>query len=112
MPRPANLLPRYVLGAEALSPGWKQARIRPHPGTLAHAKGKIPTPLGPIDVGWENGNSFQMNLSLPDGMTAKLELPAPHPPKGFRSMASLHRRSAPEIAGFSNNPSRARSASK
>jgi hypothetical protein len=73
---PANLLPRFVLGAEALAPGWKQARIRPHTGKLAHAKGKIPTPLGPLMVAWDNRNSFQMNLSLPAGMTARLELPA------------------------------------
>jgi hypothetical protein len=79
---PANLLPRYVLGAEAMSPGWKQARIRPHTGTLAHAKGKIPTPRGPIEAGWENGNSFRMNLSLPEGMNAKLELPASPSSKG------------------------------
>jgi hypothetical protein len=73
---PANLLPRYVLGAEAGSPGWKQARIRPNTGTLSFAKGKIPTPLGPIEVGWENKSFFQMRLELPVGMTAKLELPA------------------------------------
>jgi hypothetical protein len=79
---PANLLPRFVLGAEALSPGWKQVRIRPHAGKLAHAKGKIPTPLGPLMVAWKNGASFHMDLSLPDGMTARLELPAPHDSKG------------------------------
>lgn len=73
---PANLLPRFVLGAEALAPGWRQARIRPNTGTLARAKGKIPTPRGPIILGWENRNSFQMNLKLPDGVSAKLELPA------------------------------------
>jgi hypothetical protein len=73
---PANLFPRYVLGAEAGSPGWKQARIRPNAGTLSFAKGKIPTPLGPIEVDWENKSSFQMRLELPVGMTAKLELPA------------------------------------
>ncbi len=73
---PANLLPRYVLGAEAVSPGWKQARIRPNTGTLSFAKGKIPTPLGPIEVGWQNESFFQMRLELPVGMTAKLELPA------------------------------------
>jgi alpha-L-rhamnosidase len=80
---PANLLPRYVLGAEALEPGWKQARIRPHPGTLTHAKGKIPTPLGPIEVGWENKTSFQMRLEIPSGMTAMLELPASPVSKGI-----------------------------
>lgn len=79
---PANLLPRFVLGAEPLTAGWKQARIRPNPGTLASAKGKIPTPRGPISVGWENRSSFQMNLNLPEGMTAKLELPAASDSKG------------------------------
>jgi alpha-L-rhamnosidase len=73
---PANLLPRFVLGAEALTPGWKQARIRPNTGELTFAKGKIPTPRGPIELGWENKSSFQMNLSLPSDMSAKLELPA------------------------------------
>ena len=80
---PANLLPRYVLGAGALSPGWKQARIRPHAGKLAYAKGKIPTPLGPVEVGWENKTSFQMRLELPPGMTAKLEIPASPSSKGI-----------------------------
>jgi alpha-L-rhamnosidase len=79
---PANLFPRFVLGAEAASPGWKQARIRPHTGKLTHAKGKIPTPLGPIEVGWENKSSFQMRLELPPGMTARLELPASPSSKG------------------------------
>ena len=79
---PANLFPRHVLGAEAASPGWKQARIRPNTGTLSYAKGKIPTPLGPIEVGWENKSSFQMRLELPVGMNAKLELPASRASKG------------------------------
>jgi hypothetical protein len=79
---PANLLPRFVLGAEALSPGWQQVRIRPHPGTLAHAKGKIPTPRGPITVAWANGDAFLMDLALPDGVSARLELPAKPSPSG------------------------------
>ncbi len=81
---PANLLPRFILGAEPLTPGWKQARIRPQTATLAFAKGKIPTPLGPVIVNWENGASFQMKLSLPDGMTARLELPASPSSKGVK----------------------------
>jgi len=79
---PANLLPRFVLGAEPLAAGWKQARIRPHPGTLAFARGKVPTPRGPLTVDWNNGSSFEMKLTLPEGMTAKLELPASPSSKG------------------------------
>lgn len=81
---PANLLPRYVLGAQAVEPGWKQARIRPTPGNLEYAKGKIPTPLGIIDVAWENKTSFQMKIEFPPGMTAKLEVPASTNSKGVK----------------------------
>lgn len=79
---PANLLPRFVLGAEVLEAGWKRALIRPHPGDLDFAKGKIPTPRGPIMVNWKNGASFEMDLRIPDGMTARLDLPAAAGSKG------------------------------
>lgn len=81
---PANLLPRFVLGAEPLTAGWKQVRIRPQTGSLSFAKGKIPTPLGPITMQWENRPDFLMNLTLPDGMSTRLELPAPSTSKGVR----------------------------
>ncbi len=73
---PANLLPRFILGAEPLTAGWKQVRIRPETGTLSFAKGKIPTPVGPITIAWEKGPTFQMKLTLPDGMSARLDVPA------------------------------------
>lgn len=73
---PANLLPRFVLGAQAASPGWARALIRPHTGTLKSASGKIPTPRGPILVNWKNDSTFKLSLSVPAGMTAKVELPA------------------------------------
>jgi hypothetical protein len=73
---PANLLPRYVLGARALAPGWKRILVRPHPGALTHAQGKIPTPRGPVVVRWESGDRFRMQLELPPGTTARVQLPA------------------------------------
>jgi alpha-L-rhamnosidase len=73
---PGNLLPRFILGVQAAEPGWKLASIRPHTGTLSHAKGRVPTPRGPIEVAWENKSTFGMRLELPQGMTARLELPA------------------------------------
>lgn len=45
---PANLISRYVLGAQPLKPGWSQVIIQPNPGRLTNAEGKIPTPRGPI----------------------------------------------------------------
>jgi len=72
---PANLLPRYVLGVQALRPGWKQAVIRPHPGSLESASGKVPTPNGPLLVEWKRAQGFKLSVKLPDGMTARVELP-------------------------------------
>jgi len=73
---PANLFPNYVLGARVLTPGWSQATIRPHPGTLTEAFGKIPTPRGPILIAWKNAATFSLTATIPSGMTAQFELPA------------------------------------
>jgi hypothetical protein len=73
---PANLLPRYVLGVQPLTPGWQQARIRPRPVSLVYAEGKVPTPRGPIFVKWTKNPRFTLRVTLPEGMTARIELPA------------------------------------
>lgn len=72
---PANLLPRFVLGVQARTPGWKTAVVKPHPGGLRFAKGKVPTPLGPVMVDWRRGTTFTMRLDLPWRMSAHVELP-------------------------------------
>lgn len=75
---PANLLPRYVLGVQAAEAGWSVASIRPHAGSLSSASGRVPTPRGSIAIDWQtNGRSFEANVSLPAGVTAKVDLPAP-----------------------------------
>lgn len=73
---PANLLPRFVLGVEPVEPGWTRAFIRPCPGDLVFARGKVPTPRGPILVDWKSGDTFQISIKLPDGLSADVELPA------------------------------------
>lgn len=73
---PANLLPRFVLGAEPLEPGWSKVRIQPRPGDLTEAEGKVPTPKGPILVRWKKeGKTFGLMLDLPDGVEATVILP-------------------------------------
>jgi hypothetical protein len=79
---PANLLPRFVLGVQPLAPGWKRAAIQPHPGPLQNAAGKIPTPLGPVLVQWENGKAFKLSATLPPGMSAQVRIPAADDSKG------------------------------
>jgi alpha-L-rhamnosidase len=73
---PANLLPRFVLGVQPLAPGWTRAIIRPNPGSLTSAEGKVPTPLGPVLVQWENGSPFKLAVTLPPGMKAQIQVPA------------------------------------
>ncbi len=73
---PANLLPRFVLGAQPLEAGWKRALISPFPSGLKSANGKVPTPRGPITIDWKSGPTFRISVGLPEGMTAKVELPA------------------------------------
>lgn len=72
---PANLLPRFVLGVQPLAPGWTQAIIKPHPGSLKSARGKVPTQLGPVLLDWKLGKAFTLSIVLPKGMTARVEVP-------------------------------------
>jgi alpha-L-rhamnosidase len=86
---PANLLPRYVLGVQVFTPGWKQALVRPNPGALASASGKIPTPQGPVLVEWKQNRTFTLSLTLPSGMTARVELPSAKTSTGVFSNGHL-----------------------
>ncbi len=72
---PANLLPRFVLGAQPLTPGWGTALIQPHPGDLTEAGGTMPTPHGELSVAWTKGSGFKLSLTIPQGMNARVELP-------------------------------------
>lgn len=72
---PANLFPRYLLGAQPLTPGWDVAKISPKIGNLESAKGKIPTRLGPIHIHWSQKEGFKMSLELPAKMSAQIDLP-------------------------------------
>ncbi len=72
---PANLLPRYILGAEPLTAGWGTARISPKIGGLDFARGKVPTPRGPIQIAWKHDGSFKLSLRLPEDMQAQVDLP-------------------------------------
>jgi len=73
---PANLLPRFVLGAQPLTAGWGRALIQPHPGSLTSVEGRMPTPRGELSLGWKRDKNFTLTLTLPAGMTARVELPA------------------------------------
>lgn len=73
---PANILPRYVLGVQPLTPGFDTAIIAPNPGSLAYVRGKVPTRHGPVlvDYAADRGSGPKLEVTIPAGMTAEVRL--------------------------------------
>jgi alpha-L-rhamnosidase len=74
---PANILPRYLLGVQPLTPGFGSLAIRPQLGGLTHAEGLVPSIRGPIKVSVDAaaGQPLLMTVELPANLTANLALP-------------------------------------
>lgn len=72
---PANILSRFVLGVRPLAPGFSKLVIAPQPGSLAWVRGKVPTPLGPVDVKVDNGAMFRLEVEIPKQARAVVALP-------------------------------------
>jgi alpha-L-rhamnosidase len=72
---PANIIARYVLGVRPLAPGYAKIFIAPQPGFLKWARGKVPTPHGPVVVDVVNGVRRRVTVDVPSGATACLEFP-------------------------------------
>ncbi len=74
---PANIIPRFLMGIRPLTPGFSKALVAPQPGNLAMAKITVPTVRGPIAESWRrNGRDVRMTVTLPSGMTGRIQLPA------------------------------------
>ena len=76
---PANIIPRYLLGVRPLEPGFGRVLVRPMPGPLQQVEATVPTPRGGIDLKINNepGSPFELTLSIPANMTARVEIPLP-----------------------------------
>jgi len=72
---PANIIPRFIAGVRPLEPGFKKVLIQPQPGNLGHFSAKVPTPLGPVVVGYESSGPGLV-VSVPEGMAGRIELPS------------------------------------
>ncbi|PQV62667.1 hypothetical protein B1R32_12516 [Abditibacterium utsteinense] len=68
-----NALSNHVQPLEA---GFATVSIAPHPGPLQSARGKVPTPRGPIHVAFENGTTFCLELQIRGNTRAQVTLPA------------------------------------
>jgi len=64
-----------VLGVRPSSPGFKTVRISPALGPLQRAEGRVPHPLGDIDVVFERvgANGLRGVITLPAGLSGMLE---------------------------------------
>jgi alpha-L-rhamnosidase len=64
-----------VLGVRPAEPGFKKVRIAPHLGPLQWAEGRVPHPLGAIDVRLARvaGGGLHAEIALPEGLAGVLE---------------------------------------
>jgi len=63
-----------VLGVRPLSPGFRTVRIAPALGPLHRAEGRVPHPLGDIEVGFvrEGERELRADITLPRGLSGEL----------------------------------------
>ena len=75
---PANVVPRHVVGMEAIEPGASQLRIAPKPGDLAWFKATLPTIRGAVNASYARPGPVLLEISLPPNVTAELSLQGLH----------------------------------
>ncbi len=69
-------LSAHALGIQRTGPGYSTFDAIPSPGGLDWARGRVPTPLGNIDVSWqESDEHFTEYLTVPDGSRARAGVP-------------------------------------
>lgn len=71
---PAYYYNSYVLGIEALEPGFKKFKVAPYPDRFYNVKGTVPTPSGDIEVEWQRlgENRIIWDARGPEGLEAEL----------------------------------------
>jgi alpha-L-rhamnosidase len=74
---PAHIIPRKLMGIEAMEPGFGKIIIKPQPGNLKWASVKIPTIRGEIltSLKQEIGSFFELTISTPANTSAKVSMP-------------------------------------
>ena len=76
---PAAAIPRRVLGVRPLEPGFRVVKISPQPGPLTWIDGKVPTPLGPVEVRVSRDGDAGLTAAInaPAGCRLRIDLPVP-----------------------------------
>lgn len=73
-------LTNYVLGVLPTGPGFRTWSVRPMPGDLEFARGRVSTPNGPLNVRWNVGNSsdefeFRLVVDAPLATSGRVSVP-------------------------------------
>jgi hypothetical protein len=80
---PAFLIPRFVLGAQALTAGWKTWIVAPQPSRLDYISASVPTPFGAASLLLRTaaaagvGANITLAVTVPEGTMAEACLPLP-----------------------------------
>jgi hypothetical protein len=74
---PTFFLSTWVLGVRPGGPGFSPCLVEPHPGDLKWCRGVVPTPLGEVEVQWENepGEPFALRVTAPAELPVAVRLP-------------------------------------
>ncbi len=75
----ADWLHRTVAGLAPAAPGYRRVHVRPQPGGgLTHASATHDSPYGRVHVVWSrDGGRLDVDVTVPPGVTAKVQLPDP-----------------------------------
>ncbi|MEV6642354.1 alpha-L-rhamnosidase C-terminal domain-containing protein [Amycolatopsis sp. NPDC051371] len=66
-----------LLGVSPTSPGFATWTVSPHPGSVAWARGAVPTPKGALSASWtQQGSVFSLTVTAPRGTSGSLVVPA------------------------------------
>jgi hypothetical protein len=73
---PAYLLHQYVLGVRPAVAGYRKTTIEPHSLGLTLCRGRVPIPLGEIEVFWRRSETeWYLEATIPEGVEAVVRLP-------------------------------------
>jgi hypothetical protein len=70
-------LTNELLGIVPTAPGFATWAVRPHPGSVAWAKGQAPTPHGPVSADWQHpaAGVFTLVVRGPHGTSGSVAVP-------------------------------------
>lgn len=80
-------LTNYILGVMPSGPGFSTWSVKPIPGDVRWAKGRVPTPNGPINVSWSRDSTgFFLTVTGPAGTKGVVSIPAENGTVSYDSM--------------------------